>query len=98
MIQIGNMDRILVKDLLINGSYPEGGEKLYQLANPLIKDNQFVNIDMNEVESIPTLFMNTSFAKLITDFGKEKVMSTLRFYNISKTQLDRIRKYFNSFE
>lgn len=94
------MDRILVKEILANanGSYPDGGTMLFQLSQPLIDNNKDVCIDMADVETIPTLFMNTSFAQLINKYGKKRVVSSLKFYNITKVQLDRIKKYFSNFE
>ncbi|MBQ7942349.1 MAG: STAS-like domain-containing protein [Muribaculaceae bacterium] len=92
------MNKILVKDLLKGGSYPDGGAELYNLAYPIISNNQIVNIDLTDVDSVPTLFMNMSFGKLISDFGKIKVMKSLKFFNITKSQLERIKKYFSNFK
>lgn len=92
------MDKISIKQLMDAAPYPEAGLRLYELAQPLIVSDMPVRMDLNGVESLPTLFMNMSFGKLITEFGKPKVMAALKFYAISKVQLERIKRYFQQFD
>lgn len=90
-------ERIKIKDLLAVGSYPEAGAKLYWLANPLLAQKQPIEIDMSDVASVPTLFMNISFGRLMSEYGKEPVMRSIRFFNISRSQLERFKSYFQSY-
>lgn len=92
------MDKIDIKQLMDSASYPDAGYMLYQKAKPMIEAGGVVRMDLTDVTSLPTLFMNMSFGKLINDFGKEKVMASLKFYSITKVQLERIKKYFDRFD
>lgn len=92
------MDRIYIKDLIVDGSYPDAGAKLYTQAVSLMSNNNDIMIDMEGVDAIPTTFMNMSFGKLILEFGKGPVKKSLKFFNISRSQLERIKKYFDSYE
>lgn len=91
------MNKIAVKDLLIV-SYPDAGAKLFAFASPEISNGNLVGIDLTDVDAVPTTFMNMSFGKLIAEFGKQRVKESLRFFNITKSQLERIKVYFDSFE
>ena len=41
--------------------------------------------------------MNTSFGKIMSEFGLEKLKSTMVFRNITKVQIERIGKYFTDY-
>ena len=41
--------------------------------------------------------MNTSFGSLIDLFGLDTTKQALRFQNIKKSQIERIRKYLNDY-
>ncbi len=95
---IGNMEKILIKDLLAIGSYPEAGEALYFRTLAQISNGKEVYLDMSGVDSIPTTFMNVSFGRFIKEIGKEPTKRSLRFLNITKSQLERIKNYFELYE
>lgn len=90
-------DYIYIKDLLINGSFPEGGAKLYDLAKPIMETGGTIKLNFDGVDALPSLFMNVSFGKLIPEFGIRNVVQSLKFYDISKVQLEHIRRYFKRF-
>lgn len=91
------MEKILIKDLLKEYiSYPRAGERLYDYADRLIRDGQTVVMDMDGVDSVPTLFMNPSFGRLIKEFGRMRVMRSFKFLNITRSQLERIKRYFDT--
>ncbi|MCM1517623.1 MAG: STAS-like domain-containing protein [Pseudoflavonifractor sp.] len=92
------MDKIDIKQLMDSASYPDAGYMLYLKARPIIEADGIVRMDLTDVASLPTLFMNMSFGKLINDFGKARVMQALKFYSITKVQLERIKKYFERFD
>ena len=70
---------------------------LFGIIRDAINSNQTVSIDMEDVDSFPTMFMNTSFGSLIELFGLDITKRALRFQNIKKAQIERIRKYFNDY-
>ena len=81
---------VLLKDILKDNQYPEAGVLLFKIAKEAI--------DMSEIESVPTVFMNTSFGELIALYGIEKTKKVFLFKSITKAQLQRIRKYFADYE
>lgn len=91
------MVTVKIKDILDGRSYPDGGIMLFGIVRDAINSNQTVSIDMEDVDSFPTMFMNTSFGNLIVLFGIDTTKQALRFQNIKKSQIERIRKYFNDY-
>ncbi len=89
---------VYLKDLLDPVSFSNGGNNLYESIYSPIKSGDTINLVMDDVPPLPTIFMNMSFGQLIRMFGKEKVMKALHFTNISKSQLERFKGYFKSFE
>lgn len=89
---------VILRDILVGRSYPEAGCALFELAKKAIDNNEQVILDMKDVESVPTLFMNTSFGDLILAYGIERTKKLFTFNNITKSQVERIQKYFNDFQ
>lgn len=52
---------------------------------------------MTGVDSIPTMFMTTSFGCIMQDFGAKKLKKAMIFKNITKVQIERIKKYINDY-
>lgn len=100
MKKIGDMDdKIFIKDLIAQKpSYPEAGTLLYDRVHDFIQRGQAVYIDMTGVESFPTTFMNVSFGRFIKEFGNMRTRRALKFMNIQRSQLDRIKRYFEMFK
>ena len=90
--------KVILKDILNNKSYTEGGYALYALAEQAIEAGDLVYVDMLEVQSVPTLFMNTSFGDLILKYGIEATKKLFRFNNITKFQVSRIQDYFDKYQ
>lgn len=89
---------VVLQDVLVGRSYPEAGYALFELAEKAIDNKEQVFLDMKGVESVPTLFMNTSFGDLILQHGIEKTKKLFTFNNVTKSQVERIQKYFNDFQ
>lgn len=89
---------VLLKDILKDNQYPEAGVLLYKIAKKAIDNGETVILNMSEVESVPTVFMNTSFGELIASHGVEKAKKVFLFKSITKAQIQRIRKYFTDYE
>lgn len=87
------MKTILLKSILVNRDYPEAGDFIFHDIRNSIIANDKVIIDMSDVLSVPTMFLNTSFGAIIDEFGTEKLKKSIGFKNISKTQVERIQKY-----
>jgi hypothetical protein len=89
---------IVLKDILEGRSYREGGYALFEIAEDAIRQGNIVSLDMKEMRSIPSLFMNTSFGDLILNYGIDNVKKLFVFNNITKSQIDKIQKYFDDFQ
>lgn len=88
---------IELKNILNNRAYPESGAILYEILCKTIKDNSKVEIDLEGVVSLPSIFLNASFGKAVALYGVEKVKQSTRFHHISKAQAERLKEYFERF-
>lgn len=91
------MKTIALHQILEKNGYVESGNIVFFEAKDIVSDGGIIIIDMNKVDSVPTNFLNTSIGALIDLYGIEKTKKSLRFSNILKSQVERIRKYFNDY-
>ena len=55
------MDNMIrLSQIMINRTYPESGQVLYDTMVPLLSANQQVVLDMADVISLPSMFLNAS--------------------------------------
>ena len=79
-------------------SYPESGALLYDILVDAIKNNQSVDIDMTNVISLPSMFLNASFGNAFATYGKDAIKQHTKFYHIGKSQVERLSEYFQRYE
>ena len=84
-------------DILSNRSYPESGAILYDILCQAMKGNSKIEIDLEGVVSLPSIFLNASFGKAIAIYGVDRIKHSTRFHHISKTQAERLKEYFERF-
>jgi len=87
------MKTIDLKNLLAQNSYPEAGDFIFNDIKESIIHHEKIILDMSDVLSVPTMFLNTSFGAIIDEFGTEKLKESIKFKNITKSQVERIQKY-----
>lgn len=92
------MITIELKNTLENRSYPEAGEVVYNILKDAIDRDEKIIIDMQDIISVPTMFMNTSFGVFIDNYGADKLKKTISFRNILKSQAERIQTYIKEYE
>lgn len=92
------MKVIQVKDIFKDLNSADAGSEIFKISEQGLLNNDIVVLDMNEVLSVSTAFMNTSFGFLIDKYGIEKTKDLFRFRNITKSQIERFRKYFDDYE
>lgn len=91
------MEQVRLANILSEYSYPEAGQVLCGIIRNSIDVGDKVQIDMQGVDSLPTMFMNTSFGRIMDEYGLLKLTGTLIFRNITKVQIERIRKYLTDY-
>lgn len=89
---------IVLRDILQGRNFPDAGTSLFKIAEDAIKRGENVVVDMKNIESVPTMFMNTSFGNLIVAYGIDKTKKLFVFNNITRSQFYRIQKYFDDFQ
>lgn len=75
-------------------SYPDAGVALYDaiVAN---MDSDKIVLDMTDVTTMPSMFLNTSIGKFIEVYGVELLRNKIAFAKITSTQATRIKEYIN---
>ena len=91
------MEMIELSKIIENKTYPESGTDLFNILSCAIQNNEKICIDMKDVNSLPTLFLNSSFGKTIELYGDNILKRTIVFLNINKTQAERIQEYIKKF-
>lgn len=86
------MCTINISYILKDSDYPTAGAKLYDLIIAKYDTEDSITLDLVDVDALPSMFLNTSIGKLITDKGK-MALKKIRFTNISKSQAERIKDY-----
>lgn len=91
------MKEIILSSILEGKNYPDAGTDFYGILKKAIQDSEKIYVNMEGVTGMPTMFMNTSFGKIMSEFGLEKLKGTMVFRNITKVQIERIGKYFTDY-
>lgn len=87
------MCTINLKELMINRTYPEAGAALYA-EFCLYKDTvDKIIVNLDGVEVLPSMFLNTSIGAYIDNFGKESLKEKISFAKITRSQAERLRDY-----
>ena len=88
------MCTISVNNIMKNRSYPEAGVALFDaiVAN---MDSEKIILDMTDVTTMPSMFLNTSLGKFIEVYGVDLLRSKIAFAKITATQASRIKEYIN---
>lgn len=87
------MYTIIIKDILKGRTYPEAGVVLYDnIVNKVNIEDKIV-LDMSDIDTLPSMFLNTSIGKFIDDYGFSKLKEMVSFSNINAAQASRIKDY-----
>ncbi|MBE6225932.1 MAG: DUF4325 domain-containing protein [Bacteroidales bacterium] len=86
------MCTINISYILKDSDYPTAGAKLYDMIIARYDAEDSITLDLMDVDALPSMFLNTSIGKLITDKGI-LALKKIRFTNITKSQAARIKDY-----
>lgn len=87
-----NLNNIMLKYTDLS----DAGSALYNIIQPQVEASEHVTIDMENVTSLPSIFLNVSIGKIIDEFGMEAIKK-LSFIKITKAQADRLQKYLANY-
>lgn len=87
------MKTVLLKGILDERDYPDAGEFVFKDIKDSIIAHEKVIIDMSDVLSVPSMFLNMSLGAIIDEFGTQRLKESIGFRNISKSEALRIQKY-----
>ena len=85
---------IQLAQIMKDRTYPESGSVLYDTMLPLLSTNQKVVLDMADVISLPSMFLNASIGMAAQKYGTEKVRKSVVFHHVTKAQAERLKEYF----
>ena len=86
---------IKISQIMENRTYPESGKVLYDYMAPLLSKNQSVTLDLNGVDSLPSMFLNASIGVAAREYGAETIKKNVVFFNVSRAQAERLKEYFS---
>ena len=92
------MSTIYLKNILAeNPDLPKAGEIFYDkvMSDDTLSEKIIVN--MEEVTSLPSIFLNVSIGRIIDKFGIQWVKDHLSFTRITKTQAIRLSDYLSRY-
>lgn len=75
---------------------PDAGTSFYQQLVSAFGENDKVVVDMSEVSSLPSVFLNVSIGRIIDDYGLE-ALKKVSFVMITKQQAFRLKEYIGKY-
>lgn len=81
----------------MNGkTFPESGTLLFNLIEEKLPNENKIIIDMTDVITLPSMFLNVSIGKFIEIYGVEKLKEKIAFAHISTSQMERLKIYIKN--
>ena len=80
-----------------HNDYAAAGNEIFNISRPMIEKGESIVFDMIGIDSVSTVFLNTSFGHLIDVFGLVRVKQSFKFTHILRSQIERIKKYFSDY-
>lgn len=88
------MCTILLHTILDSGvNLPDAGVLLYETIQKKADRGEKVVIDMTDVTSLSSVFLNTSIGKVIDQYGIDFLKKNISFVKITKQQAERLKDY-----
>lgn len=83
---------------IMNGKdYPSAGESLYVVIMQNVQNQDKIVLDMSGVSMLPSMFLNTSLGRIITEQGAPYVKEKISFSNIKASDAQRLTDYIRRF-
>lgn len=81
-----------------NTDFTSAGASFYDSINQAFAKSEKIVVDMQNVTSIPSIFLNVSIGKIIEEFGSARLKRDMTFSRISKAQALRLQEYMKKFQ
>lgn len=75
----------------------DAGACLYDALKSQVRDNGKAVIDMTEVTSLSSVFLNVSIGKIIDEYGMDAIKNSISFINITQQQAKRLKEYLERY-
>lgn len=85
-----------ISELMRNATYPEAGNRLYNIIMENIDNVDKLDLDMKGVALVPSMFLNTSIGRFIKEYGVARLKEKVTFSNITMNQARHIKNYVDS--
>lgn len=76
---------------------PKAGHALYDKMIEACESGRRLIVDMTNVTSLPSIFLNVSIGRFVDEQGKEALKRTLSFMHITKAQALRLQDYLQRY-
>lgn len=88
------MCTIKIKEILDAApNLPEAGCVLFDRIDMAFNNSQNVIIDMEDVTSLSSVFLNTSIGRVVEQYGVERLKQSVSFSKITRQQAERLKEY-----
>lgn len=92
------MCTILLKNIIDSKpQLQDAGDDFYVRINDCLDMNENVVVDMSDVTSLPSIFLNVSIGRVIDDRGVDVLKRSISFVKITKQQAERLKEYLNRY-
>ena len=91
------MCTIKLKEMMLNRTYPEAGAALYAEFCQHKDSVDKIIVDLDGVETLPSMFLNMCIGAYIDNFGKESLKEKISFTKITRSQAERLKVYLDRY-
>lgn len=91
------MDTLVLNNVVNNTSLNSEGYGLFVRLESYLKDKRQVVLDLRHASAISSSFFNSSFGALIEEYGYSRFKECVKLINVSKSQAQLLKLYFDSF-
>jgi len=90
------MTFIKVYDIMNGRDFPTAGDVLYTILSRKMDTDEKINLDLEGVNFVPSMFLNTSIGRIIKERGTDFIKSKITFSNIQVSDAKRIQEYLKT--
>ena len=91
------MCTINLSEVMNGKNYPDAGDSLYELINKEADRCDRLVLNMEGVDAMPSMFLNTSIGRIIQERGAEFLRQKVLFARITRSQAERLKSYIDRY-